>query len=106
MDVLTFFSCARCTASYFPRPICCATCGGARFVTADAAAGVVEEVTCVRHAVGTGSTEPNWLATVRLAEGPRVIARLPGELPRDTAVRLLLQRDGAIVAVRAQEKTS
>jgi hypothetical protein len=56
--------------------------------------------------VRTGSTEPNWLATVRLAEGPRVIARLPGELPRDTAVRLLLQRDGAIVAVRAQEKTS
>jgi hypothetical protein len=58
---------------------------------------VVEEATCVRHAVGTAEERPRILATVRLPGGQRVVAGLESELPRGSPVELR-EADGAVLA--------
>jgi uncharacterized OB-fold protein len=59
--------------------------------------GIVEETTCVRHAVGTPEEEPRILATVRLPAGQRVVAGLERELPPGSPVELC-EADGAVLA--------
>lgn len=95
--VLMVFCCAQCSTSHFPRPVRCRACGGGRFRSVQAPRGVVEEVTGVRSAAGAETRGPPWLATVRLADGLRLVSGLSEPLARDTEVQLD-QRDGIISA--------
>jgi uncharacterized OB-fold protein len=92
--------CTRCGASYFPRRLMCARCGSIAWEHAVAREGVVEEVTTVHRRIGGSLPEPVVLATVRLAGGQRIVARLNGSLARETPV--LLHEQGG--AVRAAER--
>jgi uncharacterized OB-fold protein len=90
-------ACAACGAAYFPARLLCPRCGGARWSSLVVREGVVEETTCVRHAVGTAEEGPRILATVRLPAGQRVVAGLERELPPGSPVELC-EAGGAVLA--------
>jgi hypothetical protein len=84
---LKVFTCCYCTATYFPARSLCATCGKGNFVEADGEQGWIEQWTELRqspyqlHHAYPGEPPPaqpahHYLATVRTAAGPRVIAAM------------------------------
>jgi uncharacterized OB-fold protein len=90
-------ACTGCGAAFFPARLICPRCGGSGWSAQVVREGVVEETTCVRHAIGTPDGEPRVLATVRLPAGQRVVAGLDHQLPRGSRVELS-ELDGAILA--------
>ena len=92
--------CSTCAARYYPGPLLCAACGGARLRPVRATQAHVEEVTTLRPAAGADEP-PRRLATVRTDDGVRLVARLlddsgPG------AVVVLLDEGGAVLGRGAQ----
>jgi uncharacterized OB-fold protein len=85
---LTTWRCRSCGASYFPERLICPVCGGAQFDTVTAHDGRVEEITIVSHVIGQESWSPRPIATVLLAEGPRVLAGTLGEIASGAAVKV------------------
>lgn len=85
MSGLRVQRCSACGAHWFPDRLVCPGCGGDAFEHVLVGEGTVEETTLLRRAPGRDLAEPVPLATIRLAEGPHVIARLrravePGEV--------------------------
>jgi uncharacterized OB-fold protein len=91
--------CDACGSRFFPYRLACSRCGSRAFSTAVVAEGVVEETTTVRRAPGGVSGGPVVVATVHVHEGPRVVARLDGDVQAAANVRLSLA-SGAPVASR------
>jgi uncharacterized OB-fold protein len=89
--------CTSCGRTVFPPRVLCPACGGAAWRTELVDKGVVEEVTTVHRAVGVVGEEPVTLASVRLAAGPVVIARLDGPGAVGGRVELAVE-EGAPVA--------
>ena len=67
--------CTACGRCVFPPRSLCPECGGAEWVERATAGGVVEETTMLRRVPGA-DVEPVAIGTVRLDEGPVVVARL------------------------------
>ncbi len=97
---VTLARCGSCGATYFPRRLLCASCGGARLRPVSATTAQVEQVTVLRAAAG-GDGPPARLATVRTPEGVRLVVRLLDDLPPG-AVALLSEEGGAVAARRSQ----
>ena len=89
--------CMTCGRRAFPAPLLCPSCGGGESRREWVETGTVEEVTLLRRTPGRALDEPVRLGSVRLATGPRVIARLEHGLAAGARARLELQ-DGALVA--------
>jgi uncharacterized OB-fold protein len=88
--------CERCGAAAHPGPLLCPRCGGRAFAEQIAAKGVLEEVTTVRHRVGSEGA-PTVLGTVLLPLGVRIIVAVDSVTAPGTTVTLE-QRGGAIRA--------
>lgn len=69
--------CTACGRCVFPRRLLCPECGSAEWVERATAGGVVEETTVLRRVPGA-DVAPVAIGTVRLDEGPVVVARLDG----------------------------
>jgi uncharacterized OB-fold protein len=95
---LTVFACAACGTAAFPQRLACPQCGSRDSRAIEAAQGIVEETTIIRHRAGEHSDAPIHLATVRTLAGPLVIAQLEGTTDTGALVRLFLDPDGAIIA--------
>lgn len=93
-------ACTTCGARWFPQRLLCPTCGGADLRRAWETDGVVEETTSLRRVPGRTLAEPVLLATVRLAGGPHVVARLATALAAETAVTVDV--DGGAPVARAR----
>jgi uncharacterized OB-fold protein len=89
--------CTACGSRFFPERLACSRCGSRRFTTAVVTEALVEEVTTVRRAPGGLAGGPVAIATVRLGEGPRVVARVRADTQAGETVHLALQ-GGAPVA--------
>jgi uncharacterized OB-fold protein len=85
---LTIWTCRSCGAAYFPERLVCAACGGAEFDTALSHDGIVEEITVVSHVIGQDEWKPRPIATVRLAEGPRILAGAIDDISQGNAVKV------------------
>ncbi|MCW3016268.1 MAG: hypothetical protein JWO02_3360 [Solirubrobacterales bacterium] len=85
-------ACARCAHAVWPPRSLCPVCGSPDWTTVGAADGVAEERTETTAPDGTAVC----LASVRLAAGPVVIARVTDAAPGDP-VHLALEA-GALVA--------
>jgi uncharacterized OB-fold protein len=96
MTPVSLRRCVVCGWHGFPLRIWCARCGHFELVDAPADEGVVEAVTTLRRGRGRTEAEPVPLATVRLDEGPRVVARLQSGSV-GSRVRVGIE-DGAVVA--------
>ena len=89
MTRLAVQRCDVCGWHGFPLRLWCARCGSFELANVEAEHGVVEAVTVVRHAAGRPDAAPVRLATVRLEQGPRVVARVEeAEVGDRVAVRL------------------
>jgi uncharacterized OB-fold protein len=89
--------CSRCSALYFPRRLICRACGNDAWNEERLDEAVISESTVVVHVAGGTHEGPRHLATVRTAEGLRLIVGLETPLPEETPV-LLFEKDGAPVA--------
>lgn len=89
--------CMACGARAFPERLLCPVCGGGDWRREWAERGVLEEVTALHRSPGRSYEPPVRLATVRLASGPRVVARLDHDLVPGMQVALDVE-GGAIVA--------
>ena len=87
--------CADCGASFFPEQFLCPRCRGGRLRAERVGAGIVEEVTVVRHAIGREDTAAPVLASVRTEAGHRMIVRLDGVLAPGTPIALC-EADGVL----------
>ncbi len=89
--------CRSCGRKVFPSRVLCPACGGASWTRRRAGQGVVEEVTTIRRTVGADGGLAVSLASVRLDQGPVVVAGLDGPAGSGDRVELLVV-DGAPVA--------
>ena len=86
-----------CGHPAFPDRLLCPRCGGGDWRRKRVETGTVEEVTLVRRTPGHVYDTPVRLGSVRLADGPVVIARLDEGLERGSRARVDLE-GGAPVA--------
>ena len=86
-----------CGHRAFPVRLLCPSCGGGDSRREWVETGTVEEVTLLRRSAGRAYDEPIRLGCVRLADGPRVVARLERGLQPGSAARVDL-KDGAPLA--------
>lgn len=93
MTELQIQRCERCGTGAFPDRLWCPDCGADELRHMAAGPGRVEEETTLRR-----SAEQVRLGTVRLDEGPLIIARLSRDAGPGTQVRLELTSSGTIWA--------
>jgi uncharacterized OB-fold protein len=95
---VTVSACAACDWKGLPERLWCPRCGSAGVGTAQVAEGTLEEHTYARRAGGPGS--PVHVASVRIAGGGSLIARLEDTLGEGSFVEL--SDDGGAAVARAQ----
>jgi uncharacterized OB-fold protein len=88
--------CAGCGRLAFPAPLVCHRCGADSWQTSRIDTGVAEEVANVLHAVG-GTSEAVTVGSVRLDDGPLVVARVLGDIEPGQPVRVA-RTEGGICA--------
>jgi uncharacterized OB-fold protein len=66
---VTIWRCANCRTGYFPEPLLCPKCHGARFEIDRVTEAVVEEISVIRHMIGQENWQPRRIANVRTPEG-------------------------------------
>jgi uncharacterized OB-fold protein len=88
--------CSQCGHRFFPHRLACGRCGSRDFDVLPIGEGTVEEATLVRRSPGTIRDAPVSIATVRLGDGPHVVARVPPDAPSGTVLRLRLERGGPV----------
>ena len=76
---VTIWRCAGCQRVYFPEPLLCPECHGARFDTDRVHEGVIEEVSIIHHMVGQENWQPRRIANVRTSNGPHMTVGLRDE---------------------------
>jgi uncharacterized OB-fold protein len=86
--------CEGCGRAFFPARTLCPGCGGTGFHLEPARAGVVEEVTARTGADGTAVE----IASVRLAGGPVVIARLTAQVA--AGIEVVVEDEGGAPVAR------
>jgi uncharacterized protein len=79
MNELLVAVCESCGRAAFPRRVLCPDCGGGAWSARPAGGGTLEETTVLRRIPGA-DVEPVAIGSVRLDEGPVVVARLEGDL--------------------------
>jgi uncharacterized OB-fold protein len=89
--------CRGCGVLYFPRRLICRACGNDTWNEERLDEAVIDEATVVVHVAGGARAKPRHLATVRTAEGLRLVVGLETPLADGTQV-LLFEKDGAPVA--------
>ncbi len=92
--------CVECGHAVFPPRALCPRCGAERWRQEAVEQGVVEERTALQRRAALraeGDGAPVYIASVRTAAGPVVIARSPDDAPPGAAVRLEME-GGAPVA--------
>ncbi len=89
--------CMTCGHRAFPEPLLCPVCGGGDWGREWLDAGIVEAVTLLRRSSGKRHDPPVRLATVRLGDGVRAVARLEADLPPGSSVAVDVV-EGAVVA--------
>ncbi len=94
-QILQVQVCENCGRVRFPPRALCPVCGGRAFRSEPAGPGVVEEVTA--RLLDDGSTV--HIASVRVAQGPVIVARSPEQAPPGSEVELE-EDQGAPVAHR------
>ncbi len=101
MSGIEISRCAECAWQGTPRRLWCPACGGHEIENVVATAGVVKEVTTVRHTPGGDSdTAPVEVASIDVDGGGTLIAR---HAPGRPGVTVLLADDGgAPVATPAE----
>ena len=97
LNGLSVGKCGNCGTHYFPWRLICRRCGADAWIEARIHEAVIEESTTVMHVVGGGDGQPKYLATVRTAEGPRIIVGLESPVPDGKRVALL-EKNGAPLA--------
>jgi uncharacterized OB-fold protein len=89
-------TCANCGWMTFPPHLRCSRCGSAAWNSTSVARGVLEAVTTVERSL-VAATLSASIGTVRIAAGPRLVARVAGGARAGDEV--LLSADGlAVVA--------
>ena len=71
---LNIWKCRGCGKLYFPERFLCAACGSPDFDRAEVNEGRAEEVTIVSHVIGQESWKPRPIVTVKVDDGPRILA--------------------------------
>ncbi len=90
--------CARCRRVVFPARELCPGCGSSHWHRDERSAGVVEDATVVERAP-RGLRAGARVGTVRLDDGPRLVARLGPGAEIGARVRVVIE-EGAPVALR------
>jgi flavin reductase (DIM6/NTAB) family NADH-FMN oxidoreductase RutF len=88
--------CEDCGGRYFPRRFICPACGGTRLDAVELEEGIVEDATLVRRAPAERFAEPVPVGTVRLVDGPQVVARLAAGVAPGSRVRVVVDRGGPV----------
>lgn len=96
--------CRSCGRKVFPPRALCPDCGGASWKRERAGQGVVEEVTTVLHGAGAEGGPSVSLASVRLDDGPVVVAGVDDQAGPGDRVDLYAV-DGAPLAQGAPAST-
>lgn len=91
-------TCVSCGHRHYPAMLLCARCGRAEFTAAEADAGEVVVTTTLRHRLNGAMEMPVTLATVRIAGGPLVVARL--EQSAEVGSRVSLRLGGQALWAR------
>jgi uncharacterized OB-fold protein len=94
--------CAGCGRLAFPAPLVCHRCGSDSWHSTRIDTGIVEEVAQVLHAVG-GTSGAVTVGSVRLDDGPLVVARVVGDIEPGRQVRVT-RTAGGICAGAIGEK--
>ena len=89
--------CGRCGRRFFPHRLACPACGSRAFVVVSVATGVVAETTIVHRAPGRSLPRPVRIATVMLADGLPIVARVDAQAEDRADVNLRMD-GGAPVA--------
>jgi uncharacterized OB-fold protein len=76
---ITIWRCANCGRTYFPEPLLCPRCHGAKFDTGRVHKAVIEEVSVIRHMIGNENWQPRRIANVRTQDGPCMTVGLRDE---------------------------
>jgi uncharacterized OB-fold protein len=90
--------CAACGSRYCPHRLACSRCGGRAFSSVVADEGLREVVTTVRRAPGGLAAGPVVIGTVHVRDGPRMVARVDGDLEPGDVVRLSLEHDAPVAS--------
>ena len=85
-------TCVSCGHHHYPPMLLCTRCGRADFTKTEADAGDVVVTTTVHHRINGAQETPVTLATVRIAGGPTVVARV--EQPAEVGSRVSLRLRG------------
>jgi uncharacterized OB-fold protein len=94
-------TCANCGWMAFPPHLRCSRCGCADWGSTVVSRGVLEAVTTVERSLVTAARSAT-IGTVRVAAGPRLVARVAGGARAGDEV--LLSADGlAVVATRVDQ---
>jgi uncharacterized OB-fold protein len=99
---LKIWFCRDCGHAYFPERLICAECGGAEFDAGASERGEVEDITVINHVIGQENWTPRPIATIRLDEGPRILAGAIGEIAIGDAVSV--QSDDLVPYVARQAR--
>jgi uncharacterized OB-fold protein len=73
---ITIWRCANCRGGYFPEPLLCPCCHGAKFDIGRVHEAVIEEISVIRHMIGQDNWQPRRIANVRTSDGLRVTVGL------------------------------
>ncbi|SAL78078.1 Zn-ribbon domain-containing OB-fold protein [Caballeronia telluris] len=95
---LDITQCTQCGLGLFPARYFCPRCGSNNWTRRAVESGTVMESTVVRHRAGERDAPPLYLATVRMNEGPMVVARLNAPVTDGAAVRLQVDANHCVVA--------
>ena len=80
--------CVDCRTGFFPQPLLCARCHGARFEPDRVHVAVVEEISIIRHMLGQTDWQPRRIASVRTSDGQRITVGLTDESEPGTVIEL------------------
>jgi hypothetical protein len=85
---VTIWRCANCRAGFFPEPLLCPRCHGAKFATDRVHDAVVEEISVIRHMIGQENWQPRRIANVLTSDGQHLTVGLRDESGPGAAIEL------------------
>lgn len=89
--------CRSCGTGYFPSRLICRNCQKADWSEDRVCEGFIEEITIVRHSMGTANWKPKIIASVKTSEAQLIVASLEENVEPGSTV-MLFEQDGAVFA--------
>jgi uncharacterized OB-fold protein len=80
--------CKACGVAYFPQRLLCPRCHGSEWNEDRVHAGVVEEISTIRHMIGQTDWQPRRIASVRTADGQLITVGLRDDSAPGTVIAL------------------